>query len=78
MNTQIENGNPLGCRIGWNGGGGHFVILHGYTNKTGASSTENWVDVADPWYGPSSVLYDDFRTKYQKTGQWTHSYTTRA
>jgi hypothetical protein len=78
LNTEIENGYPLCCRIGWNGGGGHFVALHGYLNKSVGSSIENWVDVGDPWYGPSSLLYDDFRTKYQNTGKWTHSYTTKA
>lgn len=78
LNTEIENGNPLGCRIGWSLGGGHFVILHGYTNKMVGPSTENWVDVGDPWYGPSSVLYDDFRTKYQNAGKWTHTYSTQS
>jgi len=78
LNTEVENSHPLGCRIGWNLGGGHFVALHGYSNKISGPTTENWVDVADPFYGSSSMLYDNFRTKYQNAGTWTHSYSTKA
>jgi hypothetical protein len=77
VNAEIKHGRPLGCRIGWTLGGGHFVVIHGYINKHVGAATETWVEVADPWYGASSLPYNDFRTKYQNSGSWTHSYTTR-
>ena len=36
------------------------------------------VHVEDPWYGSSVWDYDSFRTAYQGTGSWTHSYKTEA
>jgi hypothetical protein len=74
VNTEIENGSPLGCRIGWPGGAGHFVVLHGYSASIGGSVIS--VEVADPIYGPSTYAFDNFRTSYRNTGTWTHSYYT--
>jgi hypothetical protein len=71
----IRTGNPLGARIGWTGGGGHFVVLHGW-KKTAAG--DEFVEVADPNYGSSTVVYGDFVTAYRSTGRWTHSYWTQA
>ena len=78
LTEEIENHTPLGCRIGWVGGGGHFVMLHGYSTKQNGPSVETWVEVADPWYGPSDLLFDKFATSYQGNGTWTHSYFTKA
>ena len=74
--TELDNGRPLGVRIGWSGGGGHFNILACYTRNPlfGLQS----VQVEDPWYGTSVWDYDTFRTAYQSSGSWTHSYRTKA
>jgi hypothetical protein len=70
VQTEINADRPIGCRIGWSGGGGHFVVLSGY-DFGGAS---DFVDVQDPWYGPSVVNYSTFASSYQSNGSWTHSY----
>lgn len=70
---QSENNNkrPLGARIGWSGGGGHFVMLVGV-------GTGNMIEVEDPWYGPSYISYTTFKNSYQGSGSWTHSYFTKS
>ena len=73
---ELDNGRPLGVRIGWSGGGGHFNVIGCYTWNAllGLQS----VQIEDPWYGTSVWDYDTFRTAYQGTGSWTHSYRTQA
>jgi hypothetical protein len=67
--TEIDAGRPIGVRMQWSGGGGHFITVRGY-------SDQNIVDVEDPWYGHVSVDYTTFTVRYQGTGRWTHSYRT--
>jgi hypothetical protein len=67
---EVNGGRPVGVRIGWFGGGGHFVVLKGYDD----SGTNQLVDVEDPWYGPSLVDYTAFATSYQGAGSWTDTY----
>jgi hypothetical protein len=81
---EISARRPFGARIGWSGGGGHFVILSGYEIgvSTGGGfpprvSTSEWVLIDDPWYGESWSRYNDFAVRYQGSGAWTHSYFTR-
>jgi Papain-like cysteine protease AvrRpt2 len=71
VKNEIDNNRPLGVRIGWSGGGGHFVALDGY------SQTFNMVAVDDPWYGASDVDLAVFQTSYQGSGSWTHSYRVK-
>jgi Papain-like cysteine protease AvrRpt2 len=73
VQTEINNGRPLGARIGWSGGGGHFVVLEGYF--PGATQQ---LAVDDPWYGASDLSYASLSASYQGTGSWTHSYFTQA
>jgi hypothetical protein len=63
----VRDGRPLGVRIGWAGGGGHFVVLDGWIGPAS-------VDIQDPWYGHSVYNYSVFTTRYQGTGAWTDSY----
>jgi hypothetical protein len=70
LRSEIDAGHPVGVRIGWSNGGGHFVAIGGYSGA-------EIVDVQDPWFGQSSVDYFVFRTNYQGSGRWTHSYRTR-
>ncbi len=72
VRSEIDVGRPLGVRVGWSGGGGHFLIIDGYL----ADATQS-VGIEDPWYGPSDMGYAAFSTSYQTTGSWTHSYETQ-
>ena len=75
---EINDGRPLGCRIGWFGGGGHFVIIHGVSVDQTSSAVNRWVAVADPLFGPSDYLINNFTSGYrQGEGEWTHSYFTQ-
>jgi hypothetical protein len=73
IRAEIDAGRPLGVRIGWSGGGGHFVIIEGYTEAGGL-----FLRVEDPWFGTSTVTDGTLRTAYQGTGSWTHTYYTRS
>ena len=69
---QIDARRPVGLRIGWRGGGGHFIAIEGYRGDGNA------VAVEDPWYGTSDVDVATLRTAYHGTGTWTHVYYTKA
>jgi hypothetical protein len=75
VQQEIADGTPIGCRVGWFGGGGHFLVIQGWL--VGATGTE-YVEVADPIYLNSQIPYDDFAVSYQSGGDWTHSYLTEA
>jgi len=71
VQTQIDKGQPLGCRIRWNEYEGHFVALTGYTD----SSPTQYLEVADPGEGTTSdVPYNQFCSAYRNAGTWTHSF----
>nr|MDO8114920.1 papain-like cysteine protease family protein [Candidatus Sigynarchaeota archaeon] len=70
--TEIDAGRPLCIRIGWSGGGGHFIAVDGYDHE------QDLVGVEDPWYGSSDVDYTVLQTAYQGTGTWTHTYWVHA
>jgi hypothetical protein len=70
---EIDNHHPLGCRITWAGGGGHFVCIDGYDVTTPVPM----VTVRDPIYGTSHVTLTTFLSAYQGNGSWTNSYTTK-
>jgi hypothetical protein len=63
---------PVGIRIGWSGGGGHFVIVDG------ATTSNSTVHVEDPIYGTSDIAYSTLTSSYQGSGSWTHTYFTRS
>jgi hypothetical protein len=75
---EIDQNRPVGVRIGWLDGGGHFVAVNGYY----LSSGNQIVHVADPLFGPSVLYYQDFANCYQfwndGGGFWTHSYYIKA
>jgi len=73
VQQEINAKRPLAARIGWSGGGGHFVVLDGYDTTAG-----QYLSVQDPWYGHSTYSYLAFQTAYQGSGEWTHSYYTKA
>ena len=73
VRDEIDAGRPVGARIGWSGGGGHFVCIYGYSWIVG----EEYFDIDDPIYGKSHLLVADFSSNYQGSGTWTHTYFTK-
>ena len=71
VQAAIGANRPVGVRIGWSTGGGHFVAIRGY------HSSAQSLDVEDPWYGPSQVPYSTFCSSYLGSGTWTDSYFTQ-
>jgi hypothetical protein len=70
--SELNSNRPVGVRIGWFGGGGHFLAIGGYS--------PNSIDIWDPWWGnpnqATNVSYASFPATYQNRGRWTHSYRT--
>jgi hypothetical protein len=73
VRQQLQNGLVVGARIGWNGGGGHFMVIHG-VSRVGATK---YLHIDDPIYGKSVLTYNQFATNYQGSGSWTHTYFTK-
>jgi hypothetical protein len=71
VRQEIDAKRPVGIRIGWSGGGGHFITIEGYRSDGGSIAIE------DPWYGASDVLFASMGGGYQGSGGWTHTYYTR-
>ena len=73
---QWVNANlPLGLRIGWPGGGGHFIVIDGFVEYV---SGEQVVNVEDPLFGPSSWDYQEILDDYLgEGGVWTDTYTVK-
>jgi hypothetical protein len=74
VQAEIAADRPLGCRIGWSTGGGHFVTIGGWML---APDGTQYVDVFDPLYSYSQTTYQSFVSAYQGVGTWTHSYFTQ-
>lgn len=73
IRAQIDAGHPVGARVGWAGGGGHFVVISGcLDDATGV------LEVRDPIYGTSEISIASFASSYQGSGSWTHTYYTEA
>jgi len=80
---QIGAKRPVGMRIGWNGGGGHFILaygarhdvtFHGFPPKPKVIETFHVWDPANG--GDAAVVARAGVTNYKSAGSWTHSYTT--
>lgn len=69
--SEINNGRPLCIRVGWSGGGGHFLAIFGWQET---ASGERYYRVDDPIYGSQRIRKSKLETSYQGTGTWTHSY----
>jgi hypothetical protein len=78
VESQINQQAPLGVRIGWSGGGGHFIALTGYFDINFIFFQFQFVTVDDPLYGRSIIPYNTVVSGYQGSGSWTHSYFTKA
>lgn len=72
LENELVASRPLCIRVGWAGGGGHFIVASG-------TEDDGFVWVSDPGGGTTTlVAYDTLRTAYSGSGTWTHSYFTRA
>jgi len=74
VRDEIDAGRPVGARIGWNGGGGHFMVIYGYSLVLGVE----YFDIDDPIYGKSHLTVSDFSSNYRGSGTWTHTYFTKS
>ena len=73
VKEELEKGLIVGTRIGWSGGGGHFMGIHG-VSRIGLTQ---YLHIDDPIYGKSVLTYNQFATNYQGSGSWTHTYFTK-
>jgi len=71
IQAEIDAFKPVCVRIGWDGGGGHFVVVDRYVEL---ESGEQLVHVLDPLYSNSTLYYDEFVSEYQGDGQWTGTF----
>ncbi len=72
IRTQINAGFPVCVRIQWQGQkSGHFVVIRGFAVL---ASGEQYVDIADPCYRNSTMLYEDFANYYQSYGEWSDTF----
>jgi hypothetical protein len=73
VKEQIDKGLVVGTRIGWNGGGGHFMVIYGVSKILNIK----YFHIDDPIYGKSVLTVNQFSTNYQGSGRWTHTYLTK-
>jgi hypothetical protein len=73
VKEQIDAGLVVGTRIGWSGGGGHFMAIYGVSKILNTK----YFHIDDPIYGKSVLTVSQFSTNYQGSGSWTHSYITK-
>jgi len=72
VENELVAGRPLCIRVGWSGGGGHFIVASGLED-------DGFLWISDPGGGTTAlVAYDTVRTNYRGSGTWTHSYFTEA
>ncbi|MFO1055890.1 MAG: papain-like cysteine protease family protein [Dongiaceae bacterium] len=73
LREEVKARRVLCARIGWDGGGGHFVGITGWS--IGTSGTQ-YLAIEDPFYSHADVTYQGFVSAYRNAGSWTHSYFT--
>lgn len=73
VQTQMNENKPLGVRIGWKFGGGHFVVI----SNIDCSKSTPVLTIDDPYFGRSYVTFDTFVTNYKNSGKWSHTYFTK-
>jgi hypothetical protein len=71
---EIGRGAVVGCRVEWSGGRGHFMVIVGW--RIGDRG-KRYIDIADPIYLDTQIVFDEFARHYHGGGDWTHSYRTR-
>jgi hypothetical protein len=74
VRAELDAGRPVGARIGWSGGGGHFMVIYGYSRM----GTTDYFDIDDPIYGKSHITVAEFSSNSPGSGTWTHTYFTKS
>jgi hypothetical protein len=74
VQAELNAGRVLGARVGWAGGGGHFMVIYGCSTVGGVQ----YFNIDDPIYGKSNPSVATFSNSYQGSGTWTHTYFTKA
>ncbi len=75
VREQINQGVPVAVRIGWRGGGGHFVLITAVGPPDAKGDNQTWLRVADPKdQAASYITYRALKNRYKGEGEWTHSY----
>lgn len=67
--SEVNHGYPLALRIGWDNGGGHFILIHGFDDLAQGA----YYDVWDPWDG-AQYRSRASTVRYKSRGDWSHSY----
>lgn len=67
VKTEIDSGDPLYCSMGWDDGGGHGLVISGYTAYS--------VQLIDPWQSNATTYYPyndlvNGTTIHSGTGYW--------
>jgi hypothetical protein len=75
VQAEIQASKPVGTRVAWFGNGAHFMAIVGWLVADGG---EQYIDIADPIYLDSQIIYNDYASAYKGGGTWTHSYLTQA
>jgi hypothetical protein len=73
VQNEIGAGAPAGSRVGWYGGGGHFMAITGWVITEGGAE---YIEISDPTYLKSQIVFNAFPGSYVGGGDWTHSYLT--
>ncbi len=68
LEKELRRRNPVGARIDWNDGTGHFVLI------TGIDPVSHEVTVEDPARGRLTMPYDALAHAYIDRGSWSHHY----
>jgi hypothetical protein len=74
IGCALSMGTAIEARIGWTDGKGRFDGSGHFVAITAIEQTTSMLHVADPWYGTSSIGYDDFARAYKTVGVWTDAY----
>jgi Papain-like cysteine protease AvrRpt2 len=80
LKRELDADRPVAVRIGWFGGGAHFVLITGYKlTRSGV----RMIEIADPFFGDIvngkyvgiwEIDFDVFPEAYQDGGDWTATY----
>jgi ABC-type bacteriocin/lantibiotic exporter with double-glycine peptidase domain len=69
LTAEIDAGRPVCFRVEFNDIKGHFVVVSAYAGDR--------VTVQDPVGSvTTTLLYEEFKTRYQSSGRCTHSFLT--
>ncbi|WP_167350712.1 papain-like cysteine protease family protein [Methylobacterium variabile] len=73
IKSEIDSNRVIATRVGWDGGGGHFQAIFGYSESP---SGEKFIRVTDPIYREVDVAFTEFASRYEAGGWWNVTYFT--